>query len=283
MLLLILLQVSKPSFCWTRCLLFFNINEFSLLFWHTLFNLWYMGVIIATSIIICEISIYAYIFIPLKKNVYLYHSNIPKNITHMSSGSWYLFLSPKDQLSSFIVPFEILPTHYHIPFKPTYTTTFPIGQSPYFSWCDGTCQNWHFPFPINIAKYSNFITLCCVFSSPPFWECYGTIIFSFIGFFDKSFTWIKFATLLINVPLQTTWTHLQSYTNPATNTWLLTHPTTLCTCLGLPHLTITHLCHIDDLDIHLIQYLCGNEHIVIHNIIWDNVEVVSLEMEHMYK
>jgi hypothetical protein len=191
LLLLILLQVSKPSFCWTRCLLFFNINEFSLLFCHTLFNLWYMGVIITTSIIICEISIYAYIFIPLKKKVYLYHSNIPKNITHMSSGSWYLFLSPKDQLSSFIVPFEILPTHYHIPFKPTYTTTFPIGQSSYFSSCDGTCQNWHFPFPINIAKYSNFITLCCVFSSLAFWECYGTIIFSFIGFFDKSFTWIK--------------------------------------------------------------------------------------------
>jgi hypothetical protein len=54
----------QPSFCWTRCLLFFNINEFSLLFWHTLFNLWYMGAIIATSIVICEISIYVYIFIP---------------------------------------------------------------------------------------------------------------------------------------------------------------------------------------------------------------------------
>ncbi len=102
-----------------------------MLFWHTLFNLWYMDAIIATRIIICEISIYVYVFISLK-NVYFYHSNIPKNIPHMSIGSWYLLLSPKDQLSSFIIPFEILPTHYHIPLKPTYTPTFsPFGLQTY--------------------------------------------------------------------------------------------------------------------------------------------------------
>jgi hypothetical protein len=69
--------------------------------------------------------------------------------------------------------------------------SFPIGWSPYSSWCDGSCQNWHFPLLINITKYSNFITLCCVFSSPPFWKSYGIIISSFIGFFDKLFTQIK--------------------------------------------------------------------------------------------
>jgi len=90
--------------------------------------------------------------------------------------------------------------------------------------------------------------------------------------------------------LHTTWTHLQSFASPTTSTQLLTHPTTLAfhlssthflttlhICLGLPHPTITHLCHIDDLGIHLIQYMCENEHIVTHNTIWDNVIVVSLK------
>jgi hypothetical protein len=69
--------------------------------------------------------------------------------------------------------------------------SFPIGRSPYSSWCDGTYQNWHFSLPVNNAKYLNFITLCCVFLGPPFLESYGTIVSSFIGFFDKSFTRIK--------------------------------------------------------------------------------------------
>jgi hypothetical protein len=69
--------------------------------------------------------------------------------------------------------------------------SFLIGKSPYSSWCNDTCQNWHFPIPINIAKYSNFIILCCVFSNAPFLESYGIIVSSCIDFFDKSFTQIK--------------------------------------------------------------------------------------------
>ncbi len=38
---------------------------------------------------------------------------------------------------------------------------FPRGWSPYFSWCDGTCQNQHLPLIVSPIKYSNCTTLCC--------------------------------------------------------------------------------------------------------------------------
>ncbi len=106
----------------------------------------------------------------------------------------------------------------------------------------------------------------------------------------------KFATFLVDVPLDTIWTCFQSYVDPAIGVWLLVHLTRfafclslvhlftmLCTHLGLPHPTIAHLsCYqcghtIDDLIIHLFQCSCENEHATTQNTLQNIVTTIIVE------
>jgi hypothetical protein len=94
----------------------------------------------------------------------------------------------------------------------------------------------------------------------------------------------KFASLLVDIPLDIMRAHLHSCAIPRAGVWLLTFLTTptfhlssthflttLCTYLGLPHPTVAHLSQcqcghtIDDLNTHLFQCPCRGECIITHD------------------
>jgi hypothetical protein len=104
----------------------------------------------------------------------------------------------------------------------------------------------------------------------------------------------EFTSLLTYAPLDVVWAHLHSCVGLASRAWLLTRPNTLSFRLSsihflttlhihfnIPHLTILYLSKcwcghtIDDLGIHLLCCLCGNEHIVPHDTFQDVVAAIA--------
>jgi hypothetical protein len=105
----------------------------------------------------------------------------------------------------------------------------------------------------------------------------------------------EFASLLLDKFLDIMWAHLCSCANRRVNIWLLICPTTpafcltsihflttLCTCFGLPHLTITLFSQcqcghsIDNLDIHLLQCHFESEHTT-HDTLWNIIATIVLK------
>ncbi len=107
-------------------------------------------------------------------------------------------------------------------------------------------SSWHY----KIFKLS-YIRLFIL--RPTLWKSCGIIISSFACIFMNYLHRQDFATLLVDVPLDTMQTCFRFYTCPIVVTWLLICPTkpmfclslvhfftTLHTCLGLPHPIIAH-------------------------------------------
>jgi hypothetical protein len=106
----------------------------------------------------------------------------------------------------------------------------------------------------------------------------------------------EFTSLQIDVLLNVVWTHLHSNIGPTIGAWLLVFPstpsfhlscthffTTLYIHLSIPYPTIPHVLQcqcghtIDDLNIHLLRFLCGNEHIIAHDTFWHIVATITSE------
>ncbi len=92
------------------------------------------------------------------------------------------------------------------------------------------------------------------------------------------------------------WARFHSYVGLVTWVWLLTHFNTLSFCLSSPHFFITFRIHlnithptilhlsrcrcghtIDDLNIHLLYYLCNNERIATHDTFQDTIVIIMLK------
>ncbi len=118
---------------------------------------------------------------------------------------------------------------------------FPMKWSPYSSSCSGTYRNQHFSLPTSIIIYPNFITPVCLFLSPPF---KSHVVQSYLHWQAYLINCLQeeFSTLLVDVPLNFTRTHLWSYVSSIMSIWLLTSFTTLTFCLSLVHfLTMLHI------------------------------------------
>ncbi len=172
---------------------------------------------------------------------------------------------------------------------------FLARWSPYFSQCNGTCWDWHFPLPTSTKVYSSFTTPSCPFLGPPLWKLWYSCIFIY-NFFEILPTHTKVCHISnkcscgrhANTSLvlcKSNYAHL-----------VITHPTTLAFSLSLihfflvshthpslPHSTIAHLSHckcghtIDDLNIHLLQCPFRNEPTTTHDIFQDTIVTIVLE------
>jgi hypothetical protein len=127
---------------------------------------------------------------------------------------------------------------------------------------------------VGILRYLNFTTPCPSLG-PPFEslviQLYSHLQASLMDHLHKQ----KFATFLVDVPLNTIQTSLQTCVDPTIGVWLLVCATTfvfcwslvllfttLCTHLGLPHPIIAHF-HVINVDIPLMIYLsiCFDAHV----------------------
>jgi hypothetical protein len=96
-------------------------------------------------------------------------------------------------------------------------------------------SNWHY----KIFKLS--YTRLFIFR-PTFWKSCGIIISSLACFLINYLHMQSFATLIVDVLLNTMQTCFQSHTCLIAVTWLLTHPITPMFCLSLVHFyNITYL------------------------------------------
>jgi hypothetical protein len=93
---------------------------------------------------------------------------------------------------------------------------FPRGWSPYFSWCNGTCQDQQFSLIVNTIRSSNFITLCCPFLGL---SVEHLMVHLYHHFFDGLFIEKWICQILIYAPLNTMWTCFQSCVSLAACVW----------------------------------------------------------------
>ncbi len=66
--------------------------------------------------------------------------------------------------------------------------SFSIGWSPYFSRCNNTCWNWHFPILNGITRCLSHVTLRCLFLCPTLWKHSGSILPLIANFFGGLLT-----------------------------------------------------------------------------------------------
>jgi hypothetical protein len=76
-------------------------------------------------------------------------------------------------------------------FDRSYTSlSFPIGWSPYSSWCNDTCKNWYLSLPGRITRYPCDViwgrSIICL----AFQKFNGAILSSNAIFFDEPTTWV---------------------------------------------------------------------------------------------
>jgi hypothetical protein len=69
--------------------------------------------------------------------------------------------------------------------------SFPTRWSPYYSGCNNTCWNWHFPIPNGTMRYSSLVTPSYSLSCLTIWEPNGLVWSSITSFFDRSPTRAK--------------------------------------------------------------------------------------------
>ncbi len=115
---------------------------------------------------------------------------------------WWFYQSPSSSSSHFSCFFrQVRLPFYNSDYCPhilgmlgldySYTCHLFIARwSPYFSGCNNTCWDWHFPVLDNIRRCQSLFTPSCSFLGFTFWKFIGLILSLVVSFFGGSLTWV---------------------------------------------------------------------------------------------